>query len=282
MLSPDKFEFFLDFCKRETLDVIHITGGEPSLNSNFSNYITRLAEIASLVIYTNFTTKNLTTGIQSRDPQSIVFLVNMNSKDFCSSKEAMNFQQNFENAIVKNFRIALSYTFYKGSKSIEKIFDELISLMREYHLRNLRISQALTFSSDKAFMSREDVQFLYHYVADNILKWSREGFSVYFDCPVPPCYIDLSDFQMLKKHKVVSIQCIPKSFIMWNLDVTHCYSTMSNSNQVNLTCFNNMVEIKQFSKILLQDIQNQNNRTSCYNCIHHEDGMFCGCPFYSI
>ena len=281
MLSSTDFDIFINFCYRESLDVIHITGGEPSLNFNFSDYVTRLAKIADLVIYTNFTTANLLNGIKIDEPKRIVFLVNMNSKNFCSLKETMNFQKNFENAIAKNFRVALSYTFYRGARFINQEFDELITIMRAYHLKNLRVSQALTFSKNKVFMSREDVRILYHYVAEKILNWTQEGFSVYFDCPVPPCYIDLEDFQLLRKCGAISIKCIPKAFIMWNLNATHCYSTMNNSNQVSLMCFDDLAEIKQYSKILLQNIQNQNNRNGCLNCVYGEDGFSCGCPLYS-
>ena len=277
MLSFEDFNTFLNFCKRESLDVIHVTGGEPSLNPNFSDYINHLSKISDLVVYTNFITKNLTNGISTNSPHQIVFLVNINGKDFSSSEERINFKDNFENAITKNFKIALSYTFYRNSTFISQEFDRLIDVMRTYQIRNLRVSQALTFSETKTFMSHEDVRNLYHYVAERISDWRQEGFSVYFDCPVPPCYISPKDFQILRKQNAVSIKCIPKAFIMWNLNVTHCYSTMNNLNGVKLNFFNNITEIKQYSKKLLQNVQNGINRSRCTNCIYNDE-IFCGCP----
>ena len=282
MLSIDNFNTFIDFCKRESLDVIHVTGGEPSLNLNFADYINRLSKMAQLVIYTNFTKENLIDGINSDNPNDITFLVNMNTRNFCSSKEKKYFQNNFENAIGKNFRVALSYTFYRDQHFFNQEFDELISLMRTYHLKNLRISQALTFSSSKKFMNRENVKKLYRYVAERISDWTNEGFSIYFDCPVPPCYIESEDFQLLRRYGAVSIKCIPKAFIMWNLEVTHCYSTMNNSNSYKLSHFKNIDEIKQYSKFLLQNLQNQSKRGECINCVYGKDDISCGCPFYYV
>ena len=281
MLSDEDFDIFTTFCKKEPLDVIHITGGEPALHPNFGRYVTVLSEISSLVVYSNFTVANMLNEINAKIPLEIVFLVNTNSRCFCSELDK-EFISNFEQAISRGFRVALSHTFYAGTKFLDREFNELIEIMRDYKLRNLRVSQALTFSDDKKFMSREDIKELYHYVAEKISDWRKEGFSVYFDCPVPPCYVNPSDFKKLREYNAVSIKCLPKAFIMWNLDVTHCYSTMNELNRIGLSSFHSLAEVKKYSGGLLQNMQKKSDRNRCFNCSYGRDGIPCGCPSYCV
>lgn len=281
MLSAENFARFMKFCEKETLDVIHVTGGEPALNPNFGRYITNLAEISSLVVYSNFTVAGMLNDISAKNPSEVVFLVNTNSRNFYPELEK-EFNKNLEQAHSKGFRIALSHTFYAGTEFLDKEFSVLIEMMRAYKLRNLRISQALTFSDDKQFMTKEDIKKLYHYVAEKIADWKKEGFSVYFDCPVPPCYIALSDFKKLREYRAVSVRCLPKAFIMWNLDVTHCYSTMNGSTSRNLSSFNSLAEVKKYSESLLKNIHEKSNRSGCFHCSYGKDDIPCGCPSYCV
>lgn len=131
-------------------------------------------------------------------------------------------------------------------------------------------------------MSREDIKKLYHYVAEKISDWRKEGFSVYFDCPVPPCYVNPSDFKKLREYNAVSIKCLPKAFIMWNLDVTHCYSTMNELNRISLSSFHSLAEVKKYSGSLLQNMQKKSDRNGCFNCSYGRDGIPCGCPSYCV
>ncbi len=280
-LSKVNFSAFMNFCKHETIDVFHVTGGEPTLNPNFAEYISELAKYGSIVVYTNFLTPNAVDGIVTNDSTDIVFLVNTTSSRFCLGEQKNIQKINIENALDRGFRIALSYTFYDPSIQIKDDIELLMRKMRKYRLRNLRLSQALSFDDDKSFYQKDDIKRLYHYIADNISEWSNEGLSVYFDCPVPPCYIAPSDFKKLREHKAISIKCIPKVFVMWNLDVTHCYSTMDDEKR-SLVSFSSLADARDFSEKLLKIRQSESNRNGCYNCTHGNDGIPCGCPSYCV
>lgn len=282
ILSQKDFEIFKIFCKSNLPDVIHITGGEPTLHPHFVKYVTELAEISSVLVYSNFTVNNVIDKIYSEIPSEIVFLVNTNSRYFCTRCEYDTLIKNIEKALEKGFRVALSYTFYLGSENIESEFDFLINKMRHYKLRNLRVSQAVSFDNNRSFMNGTDIKKLYHYVAEQVSAWNEEGFSVYFDCPVPPCYIDYDDFKKLRSHNAVSTKCLPKALVMWNLNLTHCYCTMeSHLPKRQLSDFNSICEAKEYSKKLLEKIYKQNNRAGCCTCIYGNNGTLCGCPAYS-
>lgn len=282
ILSKPDFDVFLEFCKHEHIEVIHITGGEPTLNPRFSEFVRELATMSSLVIYTNFTTENVVGELHVADPSEIIFLVNMTSRLFCSESQRKTIQKNIQQALEKGFRVALSHTFFDPAVSIDDQFEYLIKKMKEYRLRNLRISQALSFGSNQNFYNRTEIESLYHYVAQRISIWREDGLAVYFDCPVPPCFINPSDFNILRQNNAVSIKCIPKIFVMWNLDVTHCYSTMDKTDKRKLYSFQNLSAAKEYSTGILRKIQEESNRTGCYRCRYGKDGIPCGCPSYCV
>ena len=282
MLSQDDFNTFLNFCLKEKMDVIHITGGEPSLNPHFSYFVSKLAEISSLVVYTNFTTKDEIKGIICEKASEIVFLVNITSQKFCPIQEKENMYNNIKAALDKGFRVALSYTFFDSRDSIENQFNYLISLIKRYDLRNLRISQALNFNEQDKFINKEVLKTLYHYVACNIEKWKQIGLSVYFDCPIPPCYVEKQDFTLLRKYNAVSIKCIPKVFVMYDMKVTHCYSTMEYPNESYLHSFSDLADARQYTTNILNEAYLNSQRFGCTHCHFDNDGIPCGCPSYCI
>ena len=282
MLSTEDFDMFAEFCKLSSPDVIHVTGGEPSLNPNFGNYVSRLASLASLVIYSNFTTANMIDDIRTSVPSEVVFLLNTNGSDFCSERERENVNFNLNNALSKGYRVALSHTFYSSAISLEDTFSLLLNQMAKYEIGQLRISQAIAFNDATIGLNREKIKELYHYVAGNIKDWRLKGFKVYFDCPVPPCYVDARDFKVLRENRAVSVKCLPKVFVMWNLDVTHCYSTMDEPELKKLTSFNSLLSAREYSTKLLLKKQRQSSRTGCHVCYYGSDGIPCGCPSYCV
>lgn len=281
VLSDIDFNVFHSFCENQSLNVIHVTGGEPSLHPNFGKYINRLADVGSLVIYSNLLTENMMSDINVKNPSEVVFLFNTNSENFCYASDKKNVKKNLEEALVKGIRIALSRTFYEQSIPMEDTFASLFDRMQKYKLTHLRLSQAIAFEKSQTGLDRNEIKELYHYVAQNICNWKKNGWSVYFDCPVPPCYIDNKDFNLLRENKAVSIKCRPKVFVMWNLDVTHCYSTMREATK-KLTSFENICSAKEYSKSILKQRQEQSNRKGCYQCFHGKDGIPCGCPSYCV
>lgn len=282
MLSENDYIEFYRFCEQEQdIDVIHITGGEPTLNPNFGKYISELSKLASIVVYTNFLKSGVVEDMDVKDTQDVVFLVNINSQIFGTEEQKKAMIQNIETALERAFRVALSYTFYDASVFIEAEFEYLIGMMKKYHIRNLRLSQAMSFDENRKFYDRDDVKKLYHYVAQNIMKWKREGLNIYFDCPIPPCSIDNHDFIILRENGVVSVKCLPKVYVMWNLNVTHCYSTM-NGEARSLTEFRNLAEANAYTIGILQKLYEDSYDKRCGQCIHGEDKIPCGCPSWHI
>lgn len=105
---------------------------------------------------------------------------------------------------------------------------------------------------------------------------------MYFDCPVPPCYIDKYDFQILRNKGIVSIYCVPKAFIMWNLNVTHCYSTVDWTPSRSLSDFKSIADLKDFSRQVLSEKCKVTKSDCETKCPFYSKELFCGCPSYSL
>ena len=65
-ISEKDFNFFLNFCKNNEIELIKITGGEPFLNENIHKYIYELS-FASINVFTNFTIKDSVKNIILRN-----------------------------------------------------------------------------------------------------------------------------------------------------------------------------------------------------------------------
>lgn len=282
ILSSDNFKEFLNFCKKDKPDIIHITGGEPTIHNMFQEYVSQLSTLSSLVIYSNFATKGIVKNIKTSNPKEIVFLVNITSYHFLTFEEKAIVKNNIIDALNLNFRVAFSFTYHELVESMEDSINSIITYMRQYKIRNLRLSQSLSSNGTISTHELDKIRSLYSFVAKNIDDWTLLGLRVYFDCPVPPCFINGKDFKKLRQSKAVSVHCIPKAFVMSDLTVTHCYFTMGMGNGRKLHYFSNIDEIKKYSKEMLNDMFVASNRTGCRHCSYSSDAQICGCPSYDV
>lgn len=79
-ISADDLKYFMEFCAKNGVESIHVTGGEPTLYSNFANCIEELAKKFYLVIYSNFTVQDTIKKLNLRD-RDLIFLVNINPRE---------------------------------------------------------------------------------------------------------------------------------------------------------------------------------------------------------
>lgn len=272
------FEKFFDFCKENKPDCIHITGGEPTLHPFFCEIVNHLSEIATLVIYSNLTVKGCIEGLKLKNADNIVFLANLNERKSYNIVKWDIFEDNVDQILRNGFRIAIGHTFFRESFGEE--FDEIIEYLLKHKIDHFRISQALISYSNKIGLGREQINNLYTYVADSIDKWREWGIKAYFDCPVPPCYMKQNVFEKLRQHDAVGIMCMPKAFVMWDLEVTHCYSTIGKGEKKYLWEFETINEIKENSKKLLRIMRRDREKEFCKKCVYED--YFCGCPNYEI
>ena len=277
------FYFFENFCNKEKIDCIHITGGEPTLHPKFDYFVSRLSKIAPLVIYSNLLNPDLLSEVNNYENE-ISFLVNLNSRKFYTDTQFKTIENNIKKLKNQGIKVAIGHTFDSYPFDLE--FKYIINYIQKMGLTHFRISQAMNSADGKNGLNIQQIKELYLYVSKNIDKWKEMGIKAYFDCPVPPCYIGIDVFKYLQKYDALSRSCIPKAFIMWNLDVTHCYSTMNLGKKMSLTQFNNIQEIKQYSKLLLkqksfEESKSKKYKLECNKCLLYSIDSFCGCPDYS-
>lgn len=277
-ISLHDFERFLNFCKRTHPDCIHVTGGEPLLHPQFSMMIERLADIAPLVIYSNLTLPEKFNHIFVRNPEDIFILANYNGKEFYTDSQWDAFQQNIRNAKAMGVKIALGLTIYR--LPFADRFKEALGQIRKNQITHLRISQAMENSNKQHGLDRDSIQQLYAFVAKHIAQWKVEGIKTYFDCPVPPCYMDTETFHILQNYDAVGITCKPKAFIQYDLGITHCYSTIGYGEKRKLCEFNTISGITEYSKSKIQSMCKGRDITPCLHCEVFQGDLPCGCPAY--
>ena len=278
-LSGNNLAEFILFCLNNKPECIHVTGGEPSLHNNFIDILSKLADIAPLVVYSNLVKKDIFSSAFKLYKKDIYFLVNLNERKFYKNNELNNIENNIKEAIKLGLKIAIGHTFY--TNNIKEEFEEMIKFIEKYRLTHFRVSQSLQCVNTKYGLSKENIKILYKFIAENIEKMKNKGIKIYFDCPVPFCYIkdEVVDYLML--YGAIPKHCNPKAFIQSDLTVTHCYSTMHTLDVKKISEFKTIDEIREYS---LEVIKSVTKRTcnKCVSCRHFEKDKTCGCPYYSI
>lgn len=277
-LSERDFEIFKKFCCDNYVDCIHITGGEPALHSCFSKFVNQLAKIADLVIYTNGTIPDMAAKITSNNSKSISMLVNINNRDDYSDFQWETLNNNIKTAIRNGINIAVGHTFTNSFYKNE--INYILSLIEKYSIKLFRVSQSLQSFDGVDGLTIQQIGNLYDYVSEHIDEWGNKGIKVYFDCPVPACYIKDKTFEKLRSYNAVGTYCIPKVFVMANLCVTHCYTTMDMPNKPILQEFSNIKDARKYTESVLKEMSIKNNDVGCYQCEHYKENISCGCPIY--
>lgn len=278
ILTMKDFYTFYDFCNNSDLQCIHITGGEPSLHPHFKEIVEHLNRKFPLVIYSNFTLPLLIENLDLEHSQDVFFLVNLNNRYLYKGTEYDNLINNIVIAKEKGIKIAVGHTFYQ--RDFLEEFNNLIDFAKKFRIRNIRLSQSISAVNETYDCNRKTIADIYAYAAENADFWHNSGFKVYFDCPVPPCYIRNEDFAKLRKYSMVGIRCLPKVFVRWNMQITHCYSTFGTIYGKKITDFSNLEEIQLYIKSKLFQ---RANSSQCYNkgCMYYDSSIFCGCPNYN-
>lgn len=280
-LSDTDFETFVRFCERENIDIIHVTGGEPSLHPNFENIIRRLSAISSLVIYSNLCKKDFV-GPAFQYEKSIDVLANINCRDSYTDTEWTAITDNIRRLAGLGIRVTFSHTFVSET-SLADEFEQIFRLMKENGVDRLRISQALVSAAGNLSMTRQGIRCLYGYVSENIVSWAQLGYRVYFDCPVPACYLPRPVFEHLYALGVIGTRCLSKLFVLPDLKVTHCYQTMDCKDGPVLSENSTYDVLMAWSAAVLEAKYSLRNTSACSHCrIIDPDNAPCGCPYYQI
>lgn len=275
-ISEENFKIFEEFCRKSRPDCIHITGGEPTIHPFFAEMVSRLSHQSALVIYSNLTVPDSLKKIHTENPEEIVFLANLNERNQYSSSQWNTFEQNIKKIKEKGMRLAIGHTFYK--EPFEEMIDYVVSYILKNQADHFRISQAMKSRLEFPGLDRQQISKLYHIVASHINEWEHLGIKTYFDCPVPPCYIEKDTLTQLRNKEAVGITCLAKAFVMWDLSVTHCYSTIGFGKKRYLQEFQTIQEIKTFSGKLLENSKQHFKEEKCMGCAF--GGQICGCPDY--
>lgn len=277
-ISVGDFEYFCMFCRQTMPDSIHLTGGEPSMHSNFSEIVKSLLEISPVTVYSNLTIPKVWDVIDVFVPANLTVLVNLNNRKIYSDELWEIFHRNLSILIALHCRIVISHTFFNDK--FESEFDSVLDFMQTHNISNLRISQYVDNRSDMIGMNINQVQDFYDYIAENIDEWQLKGLNIFFDCAVPPCYIKHGTFNKLYNLGVLGTKCCPKAFVLWDLSVTHCYTTLDCVPRKHLMDFTLIEDIIANSSQVLNNKLKYEDIFSCSVCALGTS--FCNCPDYHL
>lgn len=280
MISVNDLKYFYKFCRHTMPDGIHLTGGEPSMHPYFHKIVSHLLDISPVTIYSNLTIPKVWNNISNSELKNLTVLVNLNSKRFYSNSQWKTFNDNLTILSKSKCRLAVSHTFFYDN--FDSTFNRIFKFIHTYNIPNLRISQYVDNRKNTIGLNINQVRNLYNYIAKNIDTWKQKGLNIFFDCAVPPCYLEHDVFNKLYSLKVLGTKCCPKAFVLWDLSVTHCYTTLDNNPRRHLKEFTSIEDIiANSTQILNHKLKNKNNSFCLCNACNLKSS-FCNCPDYHL
>lgn len=277
-ISHKNFEYFCAFCRKAKPDNIHLTGGEPSMHPFFSKIVNHLLYISPVTVYSNLTIPDTWNHIIKSELENLTILVNLNNRIYYSDVQWKTFNDNLKILSKSKCRLAVSHTFF--CDRFESTFDGIFNFIHTHNISNLRISQYVDNRTDMAGLNINQVRNLYDHIAKNIDVWQQQGLNIFFDCAVPPCYLEHNVFTKLYDLGVLGTMCCPKAFVLWDLSVTHCYTTIDETPRKYLTEFTSIEDIVSNSKKILNDKFKFKDKSFCDSCA--VKNSFCNCPDYHL
>lgn len=269
-ICADDLNFFIDFCRKNKIESVHITGGEPMLFSDFKNCVESLAAFSYLVIYSNFTAQDMIKNLNLRDGD-LIFLVNINPRENYTTQQWKNLIDNIAAAKEKNIRLAFGRTFYR--ETIAQDFKNIVDMNKEYGVKLLRLSPAISNNA----LNLNQVRELFSLVAAEYESLQKDGVKCYFDCPFLACLIGEKVYEKLREGLIISTHCAPKLFVTYNLKVRQCYIEPQNLPARSLCTFKDYNEVKNYSVQRLNSMLRP-KFPKCENCPHSKFLWGCGCP----
>lgn len=278
IISRDNFKYFWEFCRKTKPNQIHLTGGEPSMHPFFSKIVNHLLQVSSVTVYSNLTIPNVWDNINDSELENLTVLVNLNDRIYYSDSQWKTFNENLTMLSKSKYQLVVSHTFF--GEDFEDAFKDIFDFIRTYNISNLRISQYVDNRIDRVGLNINQVRKLYSYIAKNIDAWQQEGLNVFFDCAVPPCYLEHNVFNKLYNLGVLGTKCCPKAFVLWDLSVTHCYTTIDVTPRKYLTEFTSIEDIVSNSVQILNRKLKLTDKSFCEGCAIKNS--FCNCPDYHL
>lgn len=250
---------FFDFQKAvnfitKTSDRIGIIGGEPTIHPEIKNILRSLImnnKVQTVTLFTNGT--NLEPIIDELCDRKINMLINFNDKDISSEHQLNKIKKNLE--LMKEYgidnKISLGVNIYKENQN----FDELISLLRQYDRKGLRISVVIPNSEEKKDMPPLEYFKLMKPTLMNLLIEILDlGIAPTVDCNfIPSCVFDEEERQLLQNkinennintNLLTTSKCSQVIDILPNLNISRCFGV--SQVQIHLSEVNDCFEAMNY------------------------------------
>ena len=274
-LSEENFQRFMDFCIRNDVDMVRVTGGEPFLHSQAWRMLEQLKRF-QLNILTNLVVPHC---VEKMNPQKgrVAFLINYNDRQQYTENQWESLQENLRELKKREITAVLGYNVYK------KDFDmsDVIQKTKALGSRRLRLSIANpSFDGRTQVLKLEEIREVVHQLTLISRKlWEEDKIEAFFDCPIAPCLVDQEDYAYMASKNRIRNQCSSMLFFESDLSLSHCYTTDRLREKIYLDDCKDYQTAVKMSEQMLRDIQNKVKRwEQCKTCTNiYKASDICGC-----
>ncbi len=182
-LSCEQVQSLMPFIRSFNRDTVHLLGGEPTLNPDFS-------QILELLLNDEFKVKVFTNGKLALNLVEHLQCLHEGEFYFCVNRTQPSLIPKIVQFYNKlGFRTQLSVTIFQTDQIIEHIFNEILTYKLDHHYR-LGISLPIWPELQNQYLVPSDYKLVSEHLFTFIQKGVQSGIRPMFDCGFPYCFFN--------------------------------------------------------------------------------------------
>lgn len=263
-MTRETFNGILDWLSKEPFDrVIHLMGGEPTLNPDIEWMIEKLLDLEMrITIFSNMATRQAVELSEKLKDLPVAWVANVNNPTKWNKGQRENILQ-----CLKNGGEKISLTFNIIPDEPNELW--ALDLIRDYNLsRKIKVGFVLpTLTSSNYALKDDEYDIVAARVIDLVKNGEEMGISLEYECGVPVCTFTDEQLGFLWKHRSeVQSGCCSRLDITPNGEVMYCLP-MSAAGKYHYTRFKSYPECLDWFEKTYAPYRMIGNRIECADCM---------------
>lgn len=223
-MSKKKFVKVLEWHRRQGMEQVLLTGGEPTIHPLFCEFVNEIKK-RNMTIKLN-TNMMFSEKVQNAITKEVFFEIIAHYKTHNTEKQTKIYERNLSRLRSHGVNVRLRYNLYREDLS----YLPILKMGRKYgiHVIDISIPHPSDIDNQKDFNSLDNIKGKKGLLIRFIKDCRRYGLKARFVVPLPMCIFSRKDARFFQKHAELHGVCnfiapsVGETVIHPNLDVTWC------------------------------------------------------------
>ena len=217
-ISLENFEKVLSWCRKNAVDIISLTGGEPTMHTKFDQILDRLdrGNFECYFATNNLFNKSVLESILNSKINLIT--IHINDEDFYTDSGLQKFRTNLKSLSKNNVPLCFRYNI---SDQDQAKWPFIFDLAKRYNIRQINVALPFPDSKKQNFhIQSPEIPGFKKTLLDFLLICNHNGIKGYLSKPIPVCMFSLEEIrQLIMMETLVSVCTVYRNRYTYNLVV---------------------------------------------------------------